>query len=160
MSFRLALGQVLDYGRYVKQEVPAMRLAVLLPDRPTDNLIELLQDHEIGCVVQTSPDVFNDTTLLGYCPRKIPPQTKVPSLRSLWRTALSESPSREANRFEHRLKRGLGQTAKFGLSTSCKRDRFVDGARSAMSSLAPTGRIGTKSGPWIKPMTRRGEVSK
>ena len=43
---RLALGQLLDYRRYVK---PA-RMAVLVPVRPADDLVELLAEHGIGCV--------------------------------------------------------------------------------------------------------------
>jgi len=64
MSVRLALGQVLDYGRYVQ----GTKLAVLLPGRPSADLIELLKNHLIGCVVESGPAQFTDTTGLGRCP--------------------------------------------------------------------------------------------
>lgn len=64
MSVRLALGQVLDYGRYV----PDARLAVLLPEAPAADLVELLDSHDIGCVVETVPGTFIDMTTLKRCP--------------------------------------------------------------------------------------------
>jgi hypothetical protein len=64
MSVRLALGQVLDYGRYVGDS----RLAVLLPESPAADLVELLEAHGVGCVVETTPDSFVDMTSLKRCP--------------------------------------------------------------------------------------------
>ncbi|ORW06258.1 hypothetical protein AWC13_00070 [Mycobacterium kubicae] len=64
MSVRLALGQVLDYGRYVK----GAELAVLLPGTPAADLVELLESHGVGCVVEGSPGQFTDMTGLGRCP--------------------------------------------------------------------------------------------
>lgn len=64
MSVRLALGQVLDYGRYVE----GARLAVLLPEAPPADLVELLEDHDVGCVVETTPGNFLDMTVLNRCP--------------------------------------------------------------------------------------------
>lgn len=64
MSVRLALGQVLDYGRYVD----GAALAVLLPHAPAADLVELLEDHDIGCVVEARPGVFLDMTALKRCP--------------------------------------------------------------------------------------------
>ncbi|WP_234789446.1 hypothetical protein [Mycolicibacterium fortuitum] len=64
MSVRLALGQILDYGRYVE----GSRLAVLLPEAPTDDLVGLLEQHGIGCVVETTPRNFLDLTTLQRCP--------------------------------------------------------------------------------------------
>lgn len=64
MSVRLALGQVLDYGRYVE----GSRLAILLPEVPAADLVELLEDHDVGCVVETTPDNFIDMTMLKRCP--------------------------------------------------------------------------------------------
>ena len=58
MSVRLALGQVLDYGRYVD----GVELALLLPEMPGADLVELLGSHQIGCVVQGSPGQFTDVT--------------------------------------------------------------------------------------------------
>jgi 5-methylcytosine-specific restriction protein A len=63
MSVRLALGQVLDYGRYVK----GAELAVLLPGTPAADLVELLESHGVGCVVEGNPGQFSDMTGLGRC---------------------------------------------------------------------------------------------
>ena len=64
MAVRLALGQVLDYGRYIT----GSRLAVLLPEAPAADLVELLELHDIGCVVETTPGTFADMTSLNRCP--------------------------------------------------------------------------------------------
>jgi hypothetical protein len=64
MSVRLALGQVLDYGRYVQ----GTKLAVLLPGMPSADLVELLKHYLIGCVVESGPGQFTDATGLGRCP--------------------------------------------------------------------------------------------
>jgi hypothetical protein len=59
-TVRLALGQILDYARYVPHE----RRAVLLPNRPDADLVDLLSSHAISCIFETSDDVFEriDTT--------------------------------------------------------------------------------------------------
>lgn len=72
MSVRLALGQVLDYGRYLEDS----RLAVLLPGAPAVDLVELLERHSVGCVVETAPGQFLDLTPLSRCPST--PGTNVP----------------------------------------------------------------------------------
>lgn len=64
MSVRLALGQVLDYGRYVDR----FQLAVLLPKAPSADLVELLEAHDVGCVVESTPGKFLDMTRLKRCP--------------------------------------------------------------------------------------------
>lgn len=64
MSVRLALGQVLDYGRFVQDS----RLAVLLPEPPMADLVELLEAHDVGCVVETTQGTFVDMTALERCP--------------------------------------------------------------------------------------------
>jgi len=64
MSVRLALGQVLDYGRYVDDS----RLAILLPEPPAADLVELLEMHTVGCVVEAGPQNFVDMTALQRCP--------------------------------------------------------------------------------------------
>ncbi|WP_155946647.1 restriction endonuclease [Mycobacterium sp. URHD0025] len=64
MSVRLAIGQVLDYGRYVGDS----SLAVLLPESPAADLVELLEQLDIGCVVESSPGIFIDMTSLNRCP--------------------------------------------------------------------------------------------
>ncbi|MGB8209205.1 MAG: hypothetical protein WCF69_16665 [Mycobacterium sp.] len=64
MSVRLALGQVLDYGRYVE----GSRLAILVPEAPAADLVELLELHDVGCVVETTPENFIDMTTLKRCP--------------------------------------------------------------------------------------------
>jgi hypothetical protein len=47
---RMALGQVLDYARYVDHS----RLAVLVPTRPPQELVSLLIAHGIGCIWETA----------------------------------------------------------------------------------------------------------
>lgn len=47
---RLALGQLLDYSRHVPE---VKHLMVLLPSRPSDDLLSLLHAHGVGCVWQT-----------------------------------------------------------------------------------------------------------
>lgn len=64
MSVRLALGQVLDYGRYVERS----QLAVLLPEAPTADLVELLESHDVGCIVDKTSGNFVDMTALKRCP--------------------------------------------------------------------------------------------
>lgn len=64
MAVRLALGQVLDYGRYVD----GASLAVLLPEAPDADLVELLESHGVGCVVEAQPGSFVDMTALERCP--------------------------------------------------------------------------------------------
>ena len=61
MSIRLALGQILDYGRFIE----GSRLAVLLPEPPADDLIDLLEQHGVGCVIETAPSTFTDLTTLA-----------------------------------------------------------------------------------------------
>lgn len=64
MSVRLALGQILDYGRYVR----GSRLAVLLPDIPAADLVELVESLDVGCVVESADGKFVDMTALHRCP--------------------------------------------------------------------------------------------
>ncbi len=54
-TVRLALGQLLDYARYV----PHATKAVLFPIRPIDDLIGLLVAHGISVIWQTSDRVFD-----------------------------------------------------------------------------------------------------
>lgn len=51
---RLALGQILDYARYVKH----YKLAVLVPTRPADDLVGLLGDYGVSCIYEDSPGKF------------------------------------------------------------------------------------------------------
>jgi len=51
---RLGIGQLLDYRRHI--DVPQLKLSLLLPARPTDDLIDLLQTVGIGCVYEVEPD--------------------------------------------------------------------------------------------------------
>ena len=46
---RMAIGQLLDYRRHV---APNAALAVLLPDVPSDDLVDLLEELTIECVVE------------------------------------------------------------------------------------------------------------
>lgn len=68
MSVRLALGQVLDYGRYVDRHMGGAELAILLPKPPAADLIELLETHNVGCVVEGEFGEFFDMTALNRCP--------------------------------------------------------------------------------------------
>lgn len=52
---RMALGQVLDYVRYLDE---AQSQAVLLPSKPRDDLIALLNTHDISCVWQDPSGTF------------------------------------------------------------------------------------------------------
>jgi hypothetical protein len=49
-AVRMAIGQLLDYRRHIPTK-PAT--AVLLPARPTDDLLDLLANQNIGCVHET-----------------------------------------------------------------------------------------------------------
>ena len=53
-SVRFALGQILDYARYVSHE----QRAVLLPERPDAELVELLASYDVSCIYETREDVF------------------------------------------------------------------------------------------------------
>lgn len=72
MSVRLALGQILDYGRHVGRERADLRLAILLPAAPASDLVELLQTLGVGCVVEgpsgTFTDLHADAGGRSYCP--------------------------------------------------------------------------------------------
>lgn len=46
---RAALGQILDYERYVRHD----SMAVLVPTRPADEMIELLRRHGVGVIWET-----------------------------------------------------------------------------------------------------------
>lgn len=48
-DIRMAIGQLLDYAAHLETGI---RLSVLLPARPVDDLIHLLEDHGFGCLVQ------------------------------------------------------------------------------------------------------------
>ncbi|QUQ70163.1 hypothetical protein [Kutzneria sp. CA-103260] len=51
---RLALGQVLDYARYVEHE----HLAVLLPELPKADLVDLLSRHGVRCIYEVAEGKF------------------------------------------------------------------------------------------------------
>lgn len=68
MAVRLALGQILDYGRYVRRVVPDIKLAVLLPEYPPGDISDLLKDYDVGCVVELSSGTFIDIASLNRCP--------------------------------------------------------------------------------------------
>ncbi|MCJ0980953.1 hypothetical protein MTX35_24950 [Rhodococcus sp. ARC_M12] len=56
-AIRMALGQILDYGRFVK---PKMKLAVLVPERPSGDLVSLLEAHGVGCTYQSGQRSFEN----------------------------------------------------------------------------------------------------
>lgn len=53
-NVRMALGQLLDYGR----NVPHRRLGVLLPTLPAEDLVALLAQYHISCIYEESEGVF------------------------------------------------------------------------------------------------------
>jgi len=53
-SIRLALGQVFDYARYVDHA----SLAVLVPERPRQDLINLLTSQGVSCIWEQADDTF------------------------------------------------------------------------------------------------------
>lgn len=52
---RMALGQVLDYARYVEHD----HKAVLLPTRPADDLVTLLTSNDIACIYEPHEGTFD-----------------------------------------------------------------------------------------------------
>ena len=56
-SIRLAIGQLLDYKRHI--DVPELRLTLLLPARPTDDLLNLISSVGMGCVYEDGVGIFN-----------------------------------------------------------------------------------------------------
>lgn len=65
---RLAIGQILDYGRYAEAE----RRAILLPSRPADDMIDLLKALAISCIFEVKKGMFARieaaATLCEICP--------------------------------------------------------------------------------------------
>jgi hypothetical protein len=57
-SIRMAIGQLADYGRFLEPD----RSAVLLPERPSRDLEDLLTHVEIGMVWETSDGRFEDNS--------------------------------------------------------------------------------------------------
>lgn len=57
-SVRLALGQILDYDRYVKSS----NKAILLPTRPAEDLIDLLCAHHVNCIYEVEDSHFERIT--------------------------------------------------------------------------------------------------
>lgn len=54
-NVRLALGQILDYSRYIQYE----RRAILLPVRPASDLVDLLLQHEVCCIYEADTGSFD-----------------------------------------------------------------------------------------------------
>lgn len=50
IDIRMAIGQLLDYAAHLETGI---RLSVLLPAKPADDLIHLLEMHGFGCLVQS-----------------------------------------------------------------------------------------------------------
>jgi hypothetical protein len=65
---RLALGQLLDYARYIEHE----SRAVLLPSDPGAELVELLHSVKIACVYETTTGVF-----VRVDPRRAPEERRL-----------------------------------------------------------------------------------
>lgn len=56
-DIRMALGQLLDYRRWI--DPAPRRTTVLVPSRPVDDLVDLLHSHGIGIVWESIPTVFH-----------------------------------------------------------------------------------------------------
>ncbi len=68
-NIRLAIGQLLDYRHHIEPNNPGLKITVLLPSRPGDDIIELLRELGINCVhelpnggFQREPNQANETT--------------------------------------------------------------------------------------------------
>jgi len=68
MAVRLAIGQILDYGYHVKPFVEGLMLSILLPAPPAADMVDLLDELRIGCVVEGTNGEFTDLTSHGRCP--------------------------------------------------------------------------------------------
>ena len=55
-SIRMAIGQLFDYRRYIDRD--DVSLSVLVPTRPSDDMIDLLASLGIGCVVRNGRSDF------------------------------------------------------------------------------------------------------
>jgi hypothetical protein len=55
-SIRMAIGQLFDYRRYIDRD--DVSLSVLVPTRPSDDMIDLLASLDIGCVVRSGRSDF------------------------------------------------------------------------------------------------------
>lgn len=51
----MAIGQLMDYRRHV---APKSRLAVLVPQQPSDDLLDLLKSLKIGVIYETATGRF------------------------------------------------------------------------------------------------------
>jgi hypothetical protein len=56
LAIRQAIGQLYDYRRHVPAAAPS--LAVLVPDRPSEDLLDLLRTCTISCIYETERGVF------------------------------------------------------------------------------------------------------
>ncbi len=54
-AVRMAVGQLLDYRRFLKNTA---KLAVLLPERPSDDLLDYIASVKMGCVYATGESTF------------------------------------------------------------------------------------------------------
>ena len=52
----------------VKKHFEGTELALLLPKRPQEDVVSLLESLGVGCVVETAPGAFVDATSLKRCP--------------------------------------------------------------------------------------------
>ena len=56
ISIRMAIGQLYDYARF---RDPRPDLAVLLPERPSDDLVALLKERRISIICRSASGEFN-----------------------------------------------------------------------------------------------------
>lgn len=57
-EIRMAIGQLLDYRRYIDPSREGLILTVLLPERPTEDLIAFLEFEGLNLVYETEPGLF------------------------------------------------------------------------------------------------------
>ncbi|GGC73980.1 hypothetical protein IEU95_15855 [Hoyosella rhizosphaerae] len=58
-AVRMAIGQLLDYQRFLSRS-DVEELCLLLPDRPSDDLLALLQSIDVGCVYPTGDGCYTE----------------------------------------------------------------------------------------------------
>ena len=55
-SIRMAIGQLWDYKRLIGRE--DLQITVLVPEKPNDDLLDLCDYAGVGCMYETSPNIF------------------------------------------------------------------------------------------------------
>jgi hypothetical protein len=67
---RYAIGQLIDYGRYLKKEnISIQGRGILLPERPNEDLMELIEEAKLACIWEDNSIVglFHDNEDGRFC---------------------------------------------------------------------------------------------